>query len=718
MDVTGPETYSSTDPNPSFTLTALGDYTLTLTLTDGAGQTVTANSTVTVVARMPLASFSVSPTSGTTADTYTITGLDLGGGPITSWSWTVVGLTTSYNQALSGQGPFNLNFTETDTYQITLDYVGPGGAGQSMKQIGVFPPTDPVFADFSYAMAGNSGATGVIVCFTNLSSGPIVHNVWTFGDGTSLEDNGDPVCHTYANSGNFTARLHVEASDSAVFSNRTQTVVAQAAPVAHIGVSSSSITWGDTVNFSSTGSTGTITDWAWDFNNDGIIDSTAANPSNVPFTTLGSNVIRLTVSGPGGASSAEAIIMVAQAAITCDITGSLAVSAGSNTAYQSVIGNQRSRAMTYTWTITGPGLNTSYTTQNISQTWPDAVGAFLLTLNAQTDNGASCSSTKTVQVSLPTLTCGLTGDFAPYPNGTDTTYNATVGGDLGHSLSYAWTFAGSPVGTDSSAYTGNWSAPTSGTLAVTLTAGDGRTCTASHAVAVAWPALNCSINGITNPYPYFDDTSAAQQDYTYSASVTGDAGRTLTYAWYVDGAATPSSTASSIVQSWPNQSDIGAHSLRLVVTPSAGTGCDVSTTLNVNVPSPTCPTLPNVTATTPATGVTYTYSTPVIGSLFGRAPVTFLWTLEEKQSGSYVPIASGTGDTGNSSTFAFILPTNNTDYRITYRVTVTNDLLTSPATSSCTRSKTPDTPAAWASPVSTGTARPPHSSAERPTSGP
>jgi len=49
-------------------------------------------------------------------------------------------------------------------------------------------------------------------------------------------------------------------------------------------------------------STGTITGWAWDFQNDGIVDSTDQNPVYT-YTKAGTNTVKLTVSGPAGSDT-------------------------------------------------------------------------------------------------------------------------------------------------------------------------------------------------------------------------------------------------------------------------------------------------------------------------------------------------------------------------------------------------------------------------------
>ena len=66
-----------------------------------------------------------------------------------------------------------------------------------------------------------------------------------------------------------------------------------------------------TVNFTDT-SSGSPTSWAWDFENDGTVDSTAQNPS-FTYTTPGSYTAKLTVSNDAGSSSATKTITVSPA---------------------------------------------------------------------------------------------------------------------------------------------------------------------------------------------------------------------------------------------------------------------------------------------------------------------------------------------------------------------------------------------------------------------
>ena len=164
----------------------------------------------------------------------------------------------------------------------------------STVQVNVNYPT-PV-ADFT--ADETSGDAPLTVQFTDQSTDATGWS-WDFNnDGTVDSDEQNPTW-TYNTPGTYTVKLSVTNPGGSHEEVKTDyiTVSTPPAPVANF---SADITMGDgplTVQFAdnSTGTTG----WAWDFNNDGIIDSTLQNPIWT-FTKPGHYTVKLTAIGLGG----------------------------------------------------------------------------------------------------------------------------------------------------------------------------------------------------------------------------------------------------------------------------------------------------------------------------------------------------------------------------------------------------------------------------------
>lgn len=84
--------------------------------------------------------------------------------------------------------------------------------------------------------------------------------------------------------------------------NRTiRQVYSDTAPSADFVADNTNVEVGQTVNFTDQ-STGDITTWSWDFDNNGTEDSAEQNPSYV-YNTAGTYTVSLTVTGPGGSDT-------------------------------------------------------------------------------------------------------------------------------------------------------------------------------------------------------------------------------------------------------------------------------------------------------------------------------------------------------------------------------------------------------------------------------
>jgi PKD repeat protein len=140
------------------------------------------------------------------------------------------------------------------------------------------------------------GMAPLTVQFNDTSSGSPTAWQWYFGDNTySGEKNPS---HTYMAAGSYTVSHAAINGMGTSWMNRTAYVnVTSSAPVANFTATPVSGTRPLTVQFTDT-STGSPTEWAWDFTNDGTVDSTEQNPS-YQYETAGTYSVRLNVTNAG-----------------------------------------------------------------------------------------------------------------------------------------------------------------------------------------------------------------------------------------------------------------------------------------------------------------------------------------------------------------------------------------------------------------------------------
>jgi PKD repeat protein len=148
-----------------------------------------------------------------------------------------------------------------------------------------------------------SGTAPLSVNFTDQSTGSPTSWLWDFGDGTNSTDQ-NPL-HVYNMVGNYTVNLTVANADGSDFEVKTDYIVVSepllGAPSANFTATPTSGTAPLTVNFKDQ-STGTVSSYAWDFNNDGNVDSTEQSPSYT-YAATGTYTVNLTVSNAGGSNS-------------------------------------------------------------------------------------------------------------------------------------------------------------------------------------------------------------------------------------------------------------------------------------------------------------------------------------------------------------------------------------------------------------------------------
>ncbi|MDD3873279.1 MAG: DUF3344 domain-containing protein [Methanosarcina sp.] len=174
-------------------------------------------------------------------------------------------------------------------------------------------PDAPV-ADFS--AIPTSGTAPLTVTFEDNSTGFPTSWFWDFGDGTKATEQN--VSHTYTSAGNYTVNLTVSNAGGSDSEVKTEYIVVSeplpAAPVANFTATPTSGVAPLTVNFMDQSTGDGITAWAWDFDNDGTIDSTDQNPSHT-YTSAGTYTVNLKVSNENGTDSKTATINVSQSVL-------------------------------------------------------------------------------------------------------------------------------------------------------------------------------------------------------------------------------------------------------------------------------------------------------------------------------------------------------------------------------------------------------------------
>ncbi|HEX5050882.1 MAG TPA: PKD domain-containing protein [Planctomycetota bacterium] len=283
----------STERNPVFVYSTPGTYTVTLVARNAVSEgSKTATDLVRALGPV-VADFSASVASGVAPLSVTFT--DLSTQSPTSWQWDFDNDGTVDS---TEQNPTHV-YNTPGTFSVRLVATNEVGSVEVVKTnlLQVFAP---VVANFS--RTPSSGIAPFSVSFTDLTTGSPTAWEWDFdGDGLVDSTQQNPTF-------NYTVAAVYDVTLTATGPGGTNSftfvncVTVNGAVSASFNISAPSGYTTSGINFTDT-STGTISSWAWDFdNNPATTESTLQNPMNVFFTSSSVTVytVRLTVSGPGG----------------------------------------------------------------------------------------------------------------------------------------------------------------------------------------------------------------------------------------------------------------------------------------------------------------------------------------------------------------------------------------------------------------------------------
>ena len=304
-DFDGDGEVDSTEANPPpHTYEVPGGYNIRLTIKSSYGEfidikRILVKEATTKTPEKMQARFSASPIDGSAP--LTVSFVNESTGSISAYAWDFDG-DGEIDSTIANPPPFtyttlgiyvaslivNDNVTESLPYRQTIRVEEPTAA--------------PVRSVFSASAL--SGIAPLTVSFSNQSVGDISDYSWDFnGDGVTDSRDRNPPPYIYRRSGIYTVVLEVTGADDSESVANTIIKVNTAQPVqAQFATSKTSGVAPLTVNFSNQ-STGTIKEYRWDFNGDGIPDSTTRNPSTYTYTQSGVYNVTLQVSGAAGDNS-------------------------------------------------------------------------------------------------------------------------------------------------------------------------------------------------------------------------------------------------------------------------------------------------------------------------------------------------------------------------------------------------------------------------------
>ena len=329
-----------------------------------------------------------------------------------------------------------------------------------------------------------------------------------------------------------------------------------------------------TVSFDASASTGTITSFAWDFNNDGTTDLTTATPTaSYTYSAAGTYSVKLTVTGPGGSNS-----LTKTNYITVNVAPPVAAFTGTPTSGYAPLTVQFTDQSTnnptsWKWeyqkpTSAGTGTWTVFSTaQNPSYTFSTAV-IYSIRLTATNAAGSNTlTKTKYITVTTPpapvaAFTAAPTSGYVPLAvQFTDQSTN--------NPTSWKWEYKlGSGSWTQfSTAQSPAYSFTTTGTYSIRLTA--------TNAGGSNTLAKNNYITVSTPPKPVADFTATPTSGMPPLAVQFTDksTNNPISWKWEYQKVGTSSWTQFSTAQN-PSFTftALGQYSIRLTATSAGGSG--------------------------------------------------------------------------------------------------------------------------------------------------
>lgn len=425
---------SSTVQNPTVVYNTPGNYSVTLTASNGAGSSTATQQNYIHVFSAPTASFT-STTNGLTAN---FTNTSNSGGMTTpgaiTYLWDFGDNTTS-----AVENPTH-TYAADGTYTVTLTTTNSCGSHTATATVVIVtPPTA------NFTATPTSGCAPLTVQFQSTSSTNAASYSWQFPGGNPATSTAQNPTVVYAMPGTYSVTLTVGNAAGTNSASQSNYITVNTTPTAGF----TSTVNGTTASFTNTSVN--ATSYSWDFGDNST--STAVNPTHT-YSGDGTYTVILSATNPcGTVTSASTVVVVTPP--TASFTATPTNGCGPLTVqFQST---SSTNAVSYNWQFPG-GNPASSTVQNPTVVYATP-GTYSVTLTVGNAAGSNTASQSSYIVVAPPPTAGFTSST----NGatvafTNTSQNAT---------SYAWAFGD---GNNSNAAEPTHTYLVGGTYTVTLTA--------------------------------------------------------------------------------------------------------------------------------------------------------------------------------------------------------------------------------------------------------
>ncbi|KAB2859095.1 MAG: PKD domain-containing protein [Flavobacteriales bacterium] len=597
----------------SIVATAPGQYSVQVIPVTGAACAITLTKDIYEFVDTVTAVFNANPTticvgqSVSFSESSFVTGLS----NITSWNWDFDGNGTIDN---TSQNPPPQVYNTPGTYNVTLSTSITGCTDDTTIQIIVEPTATVNFT-------APTVCAGLATDFTDASGATVDAWNWDFNNDGFVDNTTQNPSHTFPSAGTYPVNLEVSIGGSCGH-DTTINVIVHPNPVANFTATDECLTTATTFTDASNVSTGSITGWAWDFDNNTTTDNTSQNPTYT-YGTAGTQTINLTVTTDNNCTNSYSTTVEVFANPIANFSTD-APCEGNATTFTDLSSDGSVAISIWNWDFDN-NTTTDNTTQNPTFNLGTA-NTYPVTLYVEDANGCNHSVTQNVIVN-PNPTAGFT--FTNVCFGTTTGFTNQSNGNGGTINQFAWDFTnnGTVDNTNQNPTNGY---PSAGTYTVELhvTTADGCVDSITRVVTV-------------NPIPVADFSSTTEclgNLTTFTDESTVSTGGVTNWSWdFNDGSPADNNQSPTHVYA-----SAGIYNVTLTVT--SDSGCINNYSANVEV-----------------------YTNPVATFSTDVACLTYATTFTDSSTPGDNPITIWNWDFDNNTTVdnteqnpTFILPTAGT----------------------------------------------------------